>query len=58
MIKNVSDQIRPQITVPKRLTDYSQDEINNFPRLFEWPKDFVIDDLKASLAKNLIIQIS
>lgn len=36
IISNISEQIRPQIPVAKRLTDYSEQEISEFPRLFEW----------------------
>lgn len=36
IIKNVSDQIRPMMNVPKPLTDYTDEDIKNFPRLFEW----------------------
>ena len=36
ILQNVTDQIYPQMPVPKRLEDYSEEEIKNFPGLFEW----------------------
>ena len=36
IIKNITDQIRPQMPVIKRLVDYSPEEIKSVPRLFEW----------------------
>ena len=36
MIGNVCDQIGQQLPVPKRLPEYTEEEIKNFPRLFEW----------------------
>jgi hypothetical protein len=30
------DQIAPQRMPPKRLDEFTQDEINQVPRLFEW----------------------
>ena len=33
IMKNVSNQIRQIHPIPKRLEDYSEDEINNFPQI-------------------------
>jgi len=43
ILKNVSGQIEQVQVVPKRLEDYSQEEIESFPRLFEWPEDHNIE---------------
>ncbi|XP_055329159.1 39S ribosomal protein L13, mitochondrial-like [Paramacrobiotus metropolitanus] len=43
IMKNVSAQIRQIQFVPKKLHEYSEEERNNFPRLFSYPKDFVIE---------------
>ncbi len=44
---------------PKLLEEYSEEEIKNFPRLFEWPKEFVIEDLKGSnSSRNISVQVN
>ena len=35
IMANITDQIRPQRVVPKRLGEYDEQELANFPRLFE-----------------------
>lgn len=40
--KNISGQIRPLKAVPKRLQEYSDEEIKNFPKLFDYPKDYIL----------------
>ncbi len=40
--KNISGQIRPLRPAPKRLQEYNQEEIKNFPKLFDYPKDYII----------------
>ena len=35
-MNNVSDVIRQIQVVPKRIEDYSPEEIENFPKLFDW----------------------
>ena len=47
ILSNISEQIRAQIPVPKRLEEFSEEEFKNFPRLFEFPKEFVIDEMKG-----------
>ncbi|KAI0212630.1 39S ribosomal protein L13, mitochondrial [Lamellibrachia satsuma] len=41
ILKNITGQIRQQREVPKRLDEYTQEERDAFPRLFEWPEDYV-----------------
>ncbi|CAL8135423.1 unnamed protein product [Orchesella dallaii] len=43
IIQNITDQIPQLRTVPKRLKDYSQEEIEKFPKLFDYPKEHVLD---------------
>ena len=43
LMANVTSQIAPVRPVPRKLTDYSEKEIKDFPKLFEYPKDFVAD---------------
>ena len=42
---NNSDQIRPLRPVPKRLDHYTKEEVESFPKLFDYPKDYVFPDL-------------
>jgi hypothetical protein len=39
---NISGQIRPVMPVPKRLTGYSKEEIDNFPKVFDYPNDYIL----------------
>ena len=36
IMNNVSDVIRQIQVIPKRIEDYTQEEIDNFPKLFDW----------------------
>lgn len=38
--ENICSQIRQLRPVPKRLKEYTQEELDNFPKLFEWPEDY------------------
>lgn len=40
--KNISGQIRPLRQVPKRLQEYSNEEIKSFPKLFDYPQDYIL----------------
>ena len=40
---NINNQVRRLREVPKRLDQYTQEEIDNFPKVFDWPKQYVID---------------
>lgn len=44
ILKNVSNCIRQPMLAPKRLDEYSEEEKKNFPKLFDWPEDYVLDD--------------
>ncbi|XP_067936374.1 large ribosomal subunit protein uL13m-like [Watersipora subatra] len=44
IMNNVSNQIRQVMPVPKTLDEYTTEEMENFPLLFEWPKGYKIDD--------------
>ncbi|KAH9523630.1 54S ribosomal protein L13 [Bulinus truncatus] len=46
ILENITGQIRQIQVVPKKLSDYTQEEIDNFPRLFEFPENFDIEDYK------------
>ncbi|KAG8186132.1 hypothetical protein JTE90_022720 [Oedothorax gibbosus] len=38
---NISSQIRQLRPVPKKLSQYTEEELEQFPKLFEWPDDYV-----------------
>lgn len=40
--QNLSGQIRPIRPVPKPLQEYSEEEIQTYPKLFDYPKDYVL----------------
>lgn len=42
ILQNVSDQIQQLKIVPKKLEDYSEEELKNFPKIFEWPEDYIL----------------
>ena len=39
---NINGQIRPLRPVPKPLQQYSQQEIDLFPKIFDYPKDYIV----------------
>jgi len=43
ILDNVSGQIRQVMAVPKRLEDFTQEEIDSFPRMFELPDDYDVE---------------
>jgi len=49
ILDNVTGQIAQVMPVPKRLDEYSKEERENFPRLFDWPEDFAIPPGKKKL---------
>ncbi|XP_018324022.1 39S ribosomal protein L13, mitochondrial [Agrilus planipennis] len=42
VMKNISNQIRQIRPVPKRLDHYTEDEVKEFPKLIDYPKDYII----------------
>jgi len=42
ILRNISGEIQQVMPVPIRLDEYSQEERNKFPRLFDWPEDYII----------------
>jgi len=45
LLKNVCDQIHGSRVIPNRLDDLKPEDIKNFPQMFKWPKELVLDDL-------------
>ncbi|KAK3766888.1 hypothetical protein RRG08_040411 [Elysia crispata] len=46
ILENVTGQIQQVQAIPKKLEDYSQREIDSFPRLFKMPEDYDIESYK------------
>ncbi|XP_030745767.1 39S ribosomal protein L13, mitochondrial [Sitophilus oryzae] len=42
LLENVSNQIRQLRPVPKRLDKYNLEEVKTFPKLIDYPKDYII----------------
>lgn len=42
ILANVSNQIRPLRPIPKRLDHYTPEEIKTFPKVYDYPKDYVV----------------
>lgn len=38
--ENICAQIKQLRSVPKKLTEYTKEELEQFPKLFEWPEDY------------------
>ncbi|CAH1774339.1 unnamed protein product [Owenia fusiformis] len=48
ILKNVSGQIPQVFPIPKSLEEYTMEERENFPRLIEWPEEYVQTDKKTN----------
>lgn len=42
LLKNVSNQIRQLRPVPKRLDHYDEEEVKKFPKIIDYPKDYIL----------------
>ena len=54
---NISGQIQQQREVPKRLDEYSQEERDSFPRLFEWSVHNLTDSEEYNIAEVSIYDV-
>jgi hypothetical protein len=43
MMKNISGQIRQLNPIPQKLADYTEAERDTFPRIYQFPTDFVLE---------------
>jgi len=41
VMKNVSNQIRPLRPVPVALNTYTEEQVTTFPKIVDFPKDYV-----------------
>ena len=39
---NISGQIKPLKPIPKPLQEYSQEEIDSYPKVFDYPEDYIV----------------
>jgi hypothetical protein len=42
MLKNITNQIKQSRAVPTRLDHIPQEEIDNFPQLLSYPKEYIL----------------
>lgn len=42
ILGNVTNQIKPLRLVPRTLDTYTEEEIKEFPKVYDYPKDFII----------------
>lgn len=42
LLKNVSNQIQQLRPIPKRLDHYSEEEVKQFPKIIDLPKDYIV----------------
>jgi len=42
ILTNVNAQMKQLRPVPKRLTEYSKEDVAEFPKVFDWPRDYVL----------------
>ncbi|CAH8848667.1 unnamed protein product [Trichobilharzia szidati] len=53
IIANVSGVIPQVMKVPKSLNEYSPEELDEFPKLFDWPEDYHVSPLSPITIKLL-----
>ena len=39
---SITGQIRPLRPVPKRLTEYSLEEVESYPKVYDYPNDYIL----------------
>lgn len=42
VMENITNQIRPLRTVPKTLDYYSNEEIEKYPKIIDYPQDYIL----------------
>lgn len=42
ILQNISNQIRQQRLPPKRLDEYTEEERTTFPKIIDYPKDYIL----------------
>lgn len=42
LLANISNQLRQARPVPKRIDEFDEETINNYPKIMDFPKNYVI----------------
>lgn len=42
ILANISNQLRQDRPVPKSITEYDEETIKNFPKIMDYPEDYVV----------------
>jgi len=42
IMENITNQIRPLRSIPKPLSTYSNEEITNYPKIIDYPEDYIL----------------
>lgn len=42
VMENITNQIRPLRSVPKSLDSYSREEIKKYPKIMDYPDDYIL----------------
>jgi large subunit ribosomal protein L13 len=42
IMQNITNQIRQLRPVPKRLDHFAPEEVHSFPKVMDWPKDYIL----------------
>lgn len=42
VMENITNQIRPLRSIPKTLDSYSKEEIEKYPKIMDYPEDFIL----------------
>jgi len=49
LMQNVTNQISPLRKVPKKLSDYTADQVDNFPKMFDHPDNLLAEQVPTSV---------
>lgn len=44
IMENITNQIRPLRPVPKTLESYSKEEIEKYPKIIDYPEDYILSN--------------
>lgn len=42
ILGNINNQIRPLRSIPKTIESYNKETIKKFPKIFDYPEDFIL----------------
>lgn len=44
VMENITNQIRPLRSIPKTMESYSKETIKKFPKIFDYPEDYILKE--------------